>query len=109
MSLVKACGRGVAGYGRAEQSSWRAPFFFVQAADTQLGMMDYWGSNGKVYNFLIVIKLLNSPPPLPPPCRSLVLFFSVYLCKQQCCGYGSVIRCFFEPGSGIRKAHRFFF
>jgi len=48
MSLVKACGRGVAGYGRAEQSGWRAPFFFIQAADTQLGMMDYWGSDGKV-------------------------------------------------------------
>jgi hypothetical protein len=48
MALVKACGRGVAGYGRAEQSGWRAPFFFIQAADTQLGMMDYWGSDGKV-------------------------------------------------------------
>ena len=47
--VVKAEGRAVAGLGKAEQSQWKeGGFFFVQAADTQLGMMDYWGSNGKV-------------------------------------------------------------
>jgi hypothetical protein len=65
MSLVKACGRGVAGYGRAEQSSWRAPFFFIQAADTQLGMMDYWGSNGKVLYFPRCNQTVKLSTPTP--------------------------------------------
>jgi len=46
--LVEASGRALEGHGKAEQGVWQSPFFFVQAADTQLGMMDYWGSNGKV-------------------------------------------------------------
>ena len=29
-------------------SSWKDPFFFIQAADTQLGLMYNWGTNGKV-------------------------------------------------------------
>lgn len=46
--LRKAEGRTVAGLGKPEQGQWReGGFYFVQAADTQLGMMDYWGSNGK--------------------------------------------------------------
>ena len=51
MGILKAEGRVVAGLGKAEHAQWRSGFFFVQAADTQLGMMDYWGSNGKVSTF----------------------------------------------------------
>ena len=58
MGILKAEGRVVAGLGKAEHAQWRSGFFFVQAADTQLGMMDYWGSNGKVSTFKILFQLL---------------------------------------------------
>ena len=35
--------------GFATKSKWDQPFFFVQAADTQLGMIDTWG-DGSVGN-----------------------------------------------------------
>ena len=35
--------------GFSTKSKWDQPFFFVQAADTQLGMIDTWG-DGSVGN-----------------------------------------------------------
>lgn len=45
--MLKARNHVLEGYSHASQATWQSGFFFVQAADTQLGMMDYWGSNGK--------------------------------------------------------------
>jgi len=33
-------------FEKKEQKEWRGPFFFIQAADTQLGLMDRWGTDG---------------------------------------------------------------
>ena len=45
--IRKAKDRILPGY--STKSKWDQPFFFVQAADTQLGMIDNWG-DGSVGN-----------------------------------------------------------
>ncbi len=37
--ILKAKDQVLAGFKVGSESNWRSPFFFVQAADTQLGMM----------------------------------------------------------------------
>lgn len=61
----------------AADSKWQGSFFFVQAADTQLGMIDSWGdgSVGAQYPDITwereielcgqTVKLLNSMTPKP--------------------------------------------
>lgn len=46
--ILKAENRVIAHDALAEheQQEWKGPFFFVQAADTQLGLMDRWGTDG---------------------------------------------------------------
>ena len=61
----------------SESSKWQEPFYFIQAADTQLGMMDSWGDGtvGAKYPDITwdreielckqTVKLLNRMDPKP--------------------------------------------
>ena len=42
-AVRKAKDRILPGFEDEKDSKWQDPFFFVQAADTQLGMIDSWG------------------------------------------------------------------
>ena len=33
-------------FNKDSQQKWQGPFFFICAADTQLGLMDRWGTDG---------------------------------------------------------------
>jgi hypothetical protein len=41
--VLKAKDRTLAGFEVGSESKWKAPFFFVQAADTQLGLISNYG------------------------------------------------------------------
>ena len=41
--VLKARNRGLPGFEVEQQAKWKSPFFFVQAADTQLGLIDNYG------------------------------------------------------------------
>ncbi len=41
--VLKAKDRILAGFEVGSESTWRSPFFFVQAADTQLGLISNYG------------------------------------------------------------------
>jgi len=52
--VLKARNRTLPGFEAETQSKWNSPFFFIQAADTQLGLIDNYGdgmSPDKVTNF----------------------------------------------------------
>ena len=41
--VLKAKDRILAGFEVESESGWKSPFFFVQAADTQLGLISNYG------------------------------------------------------------------
>ena len=41
--VLKAHNRALPGFEVEKQAKWKSPFFFVQAADTQLGLIDNYG------------------------------------------------------------------
>ena len=58
--VLKATDRSLPGFEQETQGKWRSPFFFVQAADTQLGLIDNYG-DGK------------SPDKVKPVCLPFAL------------------------------------
>ena len=76
--IRKGKNRTLPGFSASPDSSkWQNPFFFIHAADTQLGMMDNWGNGmvGAKYSNISwdreielcikTVKLLNQMNPKP--------------------------------------------
>ena len=57
----KAKSRALPGFELEKQAKWKSPFFFVQAADTQLGLIDNyddgkWPNKVKPIFYILVSK-----------------------------------------------------